>query len=92
MALIFRVWGFLRGTLGFLNSPVELMYGGNIRWQYSSLELMLCTGADILYSSQYFWPELISFTLFFQVEHDMALLGEEKKELDDKKLVHDAQV
>jgi hypothetical protein len=28
----------------------------------------------------------------FQVEHDMALLGEEKKELDDKKLVHDAQV
>ena len=53
---------------------------------------MLCTGADILYSSQYFWPELIFFTLFFQVEHDMALLGEEKKELDDKKLVHDAQV
>ena len=27
-----------------------------------------------------------------QVQHDMDLLKQEKKELDDKKLVHDAQV
>ena len=38
------------------------------------------------------WWWLRGYTQVEQVQHDMDLLKQEKKELDDKKLVHDAQV